>query len=173
MFSLSAQNAYDVVRPLHICSQMIGITSFELSERNNVFVDSVRWRDILCIAVSTVWSASVAFMFIFNVDKMWEIKLYSLSAVFERSMFCVVLAFLAITVLSNWWTFAARHHFSRIFNLLVEIDEELSRIHEPINFRKHKKSIIIFIGITMTLACFSIALTRFVGLRNVEVSTAA
>lgn len=164
MLSLKADDIYDVAKPLHICSQLIGITSFNITRQSEIFVDSVTWRNILCIAASTVWSATVALIFIFNMNMMWEIKALSLSAIFVNSMFCVLLAFLTITILSNWWIFTTRKYFTRTLNLLMQVDEELERMKVPINLRKHKKIVVIFIVFAMTGATMSLLFTKFIGI---------
>lgn len=164
MLSLKADDIYDVAKPLHICSQLIGITSFNITRQSENFVDSVTWRNILCIAASTVWSATVALIFIFNMNMMWEIKALSLSAIFVNSMFCVLLAFLTITILSNWWIFTTRKYFARTLNLLMQVDEELERMKVPINLRKHKKIVVIFIVFAMTGATMSLLFTKFIGI---------
>lgn len=41
MLSLKADSVYDVVKPLHICSQLIDLTSFSIVKSDGVFVDTL------------------------------------------------------------------------------------------------------------------------------------
>lgn len=163
MFLLKADNIYDVIKPLHYFSQTTGLTSFSIQRRNGSFVGFLRWFNVLFITLSTIWIIFVMFFFMSDQAKMWKINRAYISEVFQNSMFCVLLAFLTTSILFNWWTFGAKHHFSRALNLLCEVDEKLLELKVPVGLRKHKIVILIFSIVVKSFTTASLYATREIG----------
>lgn len=163
MFLFKADNIYDVIKPLHFFSQTTGLTSFTIRRRNGVFVGSIRWFNVLFIALSTVWTIFVMFVFITDRQKMWKINGVQVSEVFQNSMFCVLLAFLTTSIMFNWWTFGSKRHFARALNLLCEVDEELLELKVPVGLRKHKVVIVFFAVFVKSFTTASLCVTRVIG----------
>lgn len=152
MFSFKADNVYDVAEPLHICSQLIGLTSFSIQIQNQNFVARVKCLNLLSILLTTVWVSIFTTWLINNLQNMWDSNFVSLSEVYENSMTCVTLGFLCALTISNWWLFFARHHFSRTLNLVQEVDNELKEMKVSVNFKSHKKVVLFFILVTKVTA---------------------
>lgn len=163
MFSFKADDIYSVAKPFHICSQLIGLTSFSISNKNGIYVASVTLCNIVCIMFSSIWSGTIAYRCITDLDAMWRINTNLISEVFEKSMICVVFAFLITSMISNWWIFAARKNFANILNTLMEVDEEFASMKIHINFRRHKQVIFLFVCCSKVLATFFDLVTFIIG----------
>lgn len=163
MLSLKAENVYDVAEPLHLCSQLIGLTSFTIKRKNQEIKASVALYNYSCLIVSTVFTALFTSMFILNNEYMWKINRAYISEVFEKSIFCGLISFFLCLIPTNLWLFASRECIAHTLTLLVEVDDELQRMKVPINFRKHKKVILFFVYLTTTATALSTIYVIFIG----------
>lgn len=163
MSLFKADDIYDVAYPLHACSQLIGLTAFWITRKSGVFVPSINLYNVFCIVVATLAGFMITYMLIFEIDELIVINSVTVSVVYEKSMFCVILGFIATTLLANWWTFASKLPFARVLNLLYEVDEELARMKFPVNLKRHKKVILFFVTLTKSLAVLSLSMTSLIG----------
>lgn len=163
MLSLNPDNIYDVAQPLHFCSRLIGLTSFSIRRKNEKFVDSVTAFNLLCIVFSTLWNIFIVFLFVMKTHEMWIINHVYISHIFEPLMFCVILGFLVVSMISNWWTFMARNYFASIINKFVTIDNELCEMKVSVNLKRQKSFILVFVFITKVLTCSSIIVVDLLG----------
>lgn len=145
MISLQTNNIYDVGKPLHVCSQIIGLTAFSIERVQGAFVVSLSWYNIVCIVLSTTLSTSYAFWYIVNQHKFIKLSVIDISAAFENGSMCVSLGFLIFLLCLNIWFVLMRRNFCNILNLLVDVDEELKTLKVPLNFRYHKKIVLLFL----------------------------
>lgn len=155
MFSLKAANIYDVVSPLHISSQLMGLTSFSIRNEKGIFVESVTWFNLLCLLLSALNYFSITVWFISQVQPVWDAKNIEISDVFQSSIFCVQTSYMIILLSSNFWFFSRRKKFCVLLNLILEVDEELDKLNVPLDHRKHKKIILCFVVLNkiLTAAC--------------------
>lgn len=145
MLSLRANNIHDIVKPFHVCSKIIGLTAFTIERVQGAFVVSLSWYNIVCILLSTSLSSSYAFWYIVNQQKFIEHSEMELSEAFENGSMCVSFGFLIFLMCLNMWFLLKRKHFSDILNLLADVDDELDTLKVPLNFRYHKKIVLLFI----------------------------
>lgn len=145
MFSF-VENVYDVAKPIHVWSQLIGLTSFSIRKENQTFKAHSTPFNVFCITVSTVCGTATAALFLFNFENRWNSSLVSISEVYTKSMFFVVLTFVVVSAVNNWWTFLARKRFANTLNLLHEVDEELMRLKLPVNFKRQKQIALLFVA---------------------------
>lgn len=163
MFSLKAENIYDVAAPLHIASQLIGLTAFSIRRKKEIFVESVSLFNLTCLTSQILQTVSVIFIFITNIDELWRNnanRIYS-SQVSDHSMFCVVLSIMICMMVTSLWFLGSRKYFALIFNWLYEVDEELMKLKSSTNYRKHKKVVLSFTYLVMTLMAASFFLTIY------------
>lgn len=145
MFSFGAENIYEVAKPIHIWSQLLGLTSFAIRKRKNVFEAYTTVFSLICLTISTIWSLTVATSFLVSFENMWNVDLMPKSEVYSQSLFMVVVAFVFISIVTNWWTFLARKHFATALSLLQEVDEEFKRLKVSVNLKRQKKFVLLFV----------------------------
>jgi hypothetical protein len=143
MFSLKASDIYDVIKPLHVSSQLIGLTSFKMKKENECFVASYTMFNILCISISSFFATSVHAYYLFNFDDLWNHQTIFISDVFLKSLVVISSITLISIIIINWWTFLFRKQFVSIFNQLNSIDEQLKKLDVKFNLDKRKKCIFI------------------------------
>lgn len=162
MLTLKASDVYDVARPLHLYSQLLGVTSFSLRRVDGTFLAAYTWLNVLSLLLSNFWSLCFAVCFLFSVMDLWIVEEVSLTQIFEKSIVCIFFGFSICAVATNFWLFFARKHFATVFNLLIRIDEELERLTVPVNLKKHKLLCLLFIVFVQALAAFDVCLMEFI-----------
>lgn len=163
MFSLKAHNFYDVSKLIHSCSKLLGLTSFSIKTKGNVFEASTNLFNAFCIAFSTLTNLIFIFKFVSKQDNFWVRSKVEASELSRNIMIWVVLSFLIVSTLVNWWTFVSQKHFPSFLNLLVEVDEELARINLPVNLSRHKRIIFLTIAMYFVSSSICMCLTASVG----------
>ncbi|CRL05766.1 CLUMA_CG018794, isoform A [Clunio marinus] len=145
MFSLKAKNIYEVARPLLNLSRYFGINAFTIEVKNERVTARVSWIDLTLIlsANFNIIFSSICFLHVFSdltkLDDMFYSKIY------EKTFKCsYVFAFITSFVIS-WWTFSKRNSLIDLFNKLIEADAELENMKVPVNLKKVKKCILMFI----------------------------
>lgn len=163
MFSFEAENIYDVVRPVHLSSQLMGLTAFSIRREKGIFVESVTWFNLLCIALSVLNISSFSLWFISQVESVWQANNISISEVFQSSLFCVQLSFMFVENLAILSFFSSRKKFCLLLNLIMEVDKELEEMKVPMNFRKQKIVVSFFILFHKALTTIAIFLGYILG----------
>lgn len=152
MFSLKADDIFDIVQPVHALSKLVGLTSFTIIRKDGAFSGTKTWLSFLGISALTVWSIFLGINFVVSLNKAFGNNLLGAPNSFEKFSYFVMLALFLITILSNWWILLAQESFCDVLNLLTKIDCELSTLNVPVNLKKHKKFILIFM---LTLKVFT------------------
>lgn len=146
MLSLKAENFCESTRPLHFFSKIIGLTSFSIELQKGKFKVFTTVFNVCCILIPTVWCVFACVYSLCSLDIIEEhIERLNVSEVFEKSVIFIMLGFLFITILSNWWIFAMKKSFEVIFDTLKEVDDELEVLKVPVNFRRHKMLTLVLI----------------------------
>lgn len=162
MFSLQAEDFYDVAKPLHVCSQLLGLTSFTIKKvRRNFLAYSSNWN-IFCVTFSTIWSSVFAVWFLLNVDELWKMNRIFISKIFETSMTCIIFVLLVTSVLANWWIFFSQKHFPLMLNLLVEVDDELTKMKLPDDVKRQHRITLWFVISVNTFIVIAVGLSELV-----------
>lgn len=100
-----------------------------------------------CLLIPTIWCVFACVFSIYSLDVIEEhLERLNVSEVFEKSVIFLMLGFLFITILSNWWIFAFKKNFEVIFDTLKEVDDELETLKVPVNFRRHKMLTFVLIA---------------------------
>ena len=161
MFSIKADNIYDIAQPLHYCSRLFGLTSFSIRYEDKSLKASTDMQSVISFLFSFVWSSSYIVLFFMlprddlNIYKIW------VSEFSEIGMAFLTFGFIISSNVGIWWTFFAKHHFSKLFNLIVKMDEDLLKIKHSLNFKQHKKIIWVFVTIIKLLLIYPIFSTSF------------
>lgn len=167
MFLANADNFYDgLAKPFHIWSKFIGITSFSIQKKNGSFVARTTLLNWLGMALSTLWSLSLGIMIYLHVNKPSVKHYHGIFSSFEKSVYSVLAAIFFSATLSNWWMFFAKNSFCDIVNLMTEVDEELKAMKIPINMRKQKKFMIVFLLILKITIIVSACVTYYIKARH-------
>lgn len=165
MFSLRADNIYDVVKPLHLCSTIFGLTSFTVSDSSGKFLAvSTGFWNIFCIIFSSIWSLMTLGMFFsHHEDISAQTSDYWSSKISARGFICIFVGFIFIFNLVNWWTFCNRKQFARLLSTVTEWDNdfEVMKHRHPSNYVQHKRIVLIFIALLTLLAIHSIVSTIY------------
>lgn len=163
MFSLKALDIYDVFKPLHFCSQLIGLTSFSMKYENGVHREVVKVFNIFLLLFTTVWNLSAIVLLLISTNEMWHVDLLKISGIFEKSMFCVILTFLLVSTLTNWWIFLSRKKFTKLLNNFVKLDRNLNDLKVPVGLSKQKWIILCLIISAKTLIYSGVIISDVAG----------
>lgn len=142
MFLFQANDIYDAARPLHACSQLIGLTSFSVRKVLGKFVVCLNLFNILCIVVSSILTISIGVLYTTIKHDFYEDEMAEISDAFENSILAVTLVYMMVLLLQNWWFFLARNYFADILNLVKEFDDNLDHLKVLLNFQSHRKIVL-------------------------------
>lgn len=146
MFTMEILDIYDAIRPLHLCSKFIGLTSFTIKRDRGIFKGSISAFDISCIILSTFLCCASAFNVATDIKNFINLpEIYTSVFVFN----VITMLFygnLAMNFATNTWLLASREKFAKILNVFTEIDQILATINIKFNYGKHKKVIIFYIS---------------------------
>lgn len=165
MFTLKVRDIYDVLKPLHLPSQYFGISSFEIKRENEVFSVSIKFFNVFCILFATVGNIICTFTCASRATSLNGLKnenQFHLSEVYQKSMCCILFAFLTLSTIGNWWILSTRKYFCRSLNLLTKIDQELEKLEYPMNFKFQKLAVVSVIASTFMLTTVIITLSNIV-----------
>lgn len=148
MFSISAENIYDVIKPIHAYSQFIGLTAFTIRKnKSQKYEGFVTLLNVLCIIISSCWSLTIIFRLIFY-ETIWVLNQEYLSKFFENGSRIVLSFFMAIILFACWWLFLIKDKFVILLELIFDIDQSLMELGSPVNHLKQKKFLIFFLIFT-------------------------
>lgn len=148
MFSLKDCNIYDVTKPLHFFSGLLGFSPFSIKKVNQNFMQHTNSLNIFCILFSTFNNLALTYVYHFYIHGNSK----KTSEVFQTSIHIIVVVFSVITVFINWWSFLARKYYLSILNIFSEIDSEFCKVKVNVNFKKHKKVMLSLIMLTKVLS---------------------
>lgn len=139
MLSLETDDIYDVVKPFHIISKLIGLTSFSIERNGNFFVAKNTCANILSILISTLLSSAMCVTFVFHKNRISEVTAYGELNSFEEAVFFVMIGFFIISISCNWWIFLSQKRICKLLTILKAVDKSLEGIRVPVDLKKHKR----------------------------------
>lgn len=166
MFLSNADNFYHLAKPLHVWSKFIGITSFSIQRKNGSFIARATLLNWLGMTLSTLWSLSLGITIYLHVNKPSGKHFHGILSSFEKSVYSVLAAIFVSSTLSNWWIFFARHSFCEILNSMTAVDEELKAMKIPINMKKQKKFVLVFLVILKITIVVGVCATYYIKARH-------
>lgn len=162
MFSVKAENIYDVAKPFHVCSQIFSLTSFSIKQRSGKFAATLNCFNIFFMVLFTTCHASyIAFLFS-NIKEVSSFRIIYLSEVYENSLIVLMFCYLLYLPSSSFWFFFKRQNLATIFNMIQSVDDQLFEMGVPLNFRKHKKFVLNFAIVTQTVVILSVIFLIFI-----------
>lgn len=155
MFSLQADNIYDVIKPFHFFSMLIGITSFSISKgKKKNFEASINCFSVSCIVLTTIWNL-VSGAFFIHLLSTSDSKPIVVSQFYETVSFFMTIVFILITISFNLLTLKERNHFATLLNLMRDVDRELNELNNRVNLKKQKIILLAIIVTVKTLVFFN------------------
>lgn len=145
MFSLKANDVYDVIEPLHFFSKIIGLTSCTIERESAKFACRKSVFNLLFVILSTLWSVASAYFYYLNANHDSNGFNSYIRRGYEKSVYLIIIVMFYISTQTNWWIFFAQNSFCKILNSLAKVDKELQELRVPINLRRHKKVILAFV----------------------------
>lgn len=156
MLYLEADDVYDVAKPLHFWSKLLGLASFNIEKKNGKFNASKSAFNVFAIALSSLWIPYCGFLYIQLHDSLSKNALFIMSEVYEITVRTVMMDFFVIMALSNWWIFCSRKALCDALNFLHEVDDAFKEMKSPVDHKKHRKLIVVFIVVTKVLIFLNI-----------------
>lgn len=145
MLSLKASNVYDVIKPIHFCSQVIGLASFSIKkDSRQLYRGSVTLYNVVCLIISTVWSL-FTFVRLVSFNAVWILNRKYLSEFFETCLVSVICFNIVIMVFIIWWLFFIKEKLITLLQSIHDVDEALDKLNVPINHCKHKKFLFVYV----------------------------
>lgn len=146
MLSLEAFNIYDVIKPLHFNSKLIGLAAFNIRERNGKFEASTTFFNWICLSFMTSLYIAMIIMMATNLEDIkFENQELLRSEVLLQAFATVSFAYFVILTFSSWWYFAHQKHFASLITTLHDVDGELCLLRVPIDFRNQKLFVLGFV----------------------------
>lgn len=138
MLSIKAANIYDVIKPIHVCSQLLGLTLFSIKKVGENYKVAATFYHVLCIIiisfgiiVTVTWYNCFANVWNFNQDYM--------SKYFKDSSRLVLSCYLIMMMIVNWWLFLIKDKLMKLLALINDVDQSLMLMESSVNYKRHKK----------------------------------
>lgn len=149
MFSTKVSNFHEVFKPLHICSQLIGLTGFTIITEYNagLFEARVKFYNIVILFVATLMDFALLLIVIVDRDNMFgaEANPFVHSKQVTSGFKIVLSCFVALMNAVSFYTLYRRRNLVKLLNAMTEVDASLKfnvKIHQ-INYRKHKNNVVL------------------------------
>lgn len=135
-------NIYDVIKPVHFFSKLIGLTSFAIRKDNRQGYQAVfAVYSVLLTVISSSWNIYFISQYVLS-EVVWDISREYLSELFETCSLLILISLLSYIVLTNFWFLFVKDKVMQLLNLLHEVDQMLFEFDITINHRKHQKFLI-------------------------------
>lgn len=144
MSLIEADDIHDVIRPFHIWSKFVGLTSFSFKRKDGVFVGFKTCLDYFCILLSTASVLAIGCGLAID-SNIFETSAYNTTNSFEKFSYFLMFAFFTFSNFSIWWIFLAQKSFCKILNDLRAVDEKLKQLKAPMDLEKHKRFVLMFV----------------------------
>lgn len=163
MFSIKADNIFDVIKPIHYCSQLMGLTSFTIRKDDHQSYEGfVSLFNVMCIIISSCWIVFIVSWYIL-VETVWDFNQQYLSQFLESCTLVVLCFAMFITMFGNWWFLLVKNKLVNMFELIENVDLILLELGSRVNHDKHKKilvSVLLYMNISNV---FGVLLTHITG----------
>lgn len=144
---MRSSSIYDVIKPIHLCSLLIGLTAFSIKRNNSPSYEIfLRCCTICWIALLSIWHICIIYVLVMS-NTLWEyVDRSYMSEFLERCFLVFTTVNSVLALFSIWWMFAMKSKFAKVLKEIHEIDEKLETLGEKINTAKHVKVVIIFLA---------------------------
>lgn len=143
---MRSSSIYDVVKPIHLCSLLIGLTAFSIKRNSSRRYQIFLWWCTICwIAMLSIWQIYIIYVMFWS-KTFWEPLDRSYMSEFLEKCFLVFMSVNSATALGSiWWMFAQKSEFLGVFEKIQGVEKILEDLNEKVNHAKHVKVIVIIL----------------------------
>lgn len=120
-------NFYDVFRPIHRYSRVLGLTCFTIIKHRNTFKAVINECDLFLLLLSLWWHFTVSLVIYFKPTSVIEMNVEILTKLYNSSLMKIFLCFSIYVMLLNVWFMIVRRKFVGILNLMTLIDNQVKK----------------------------------------------
>lgn len=142
MFSFEAENIFHVLKPIHFCSKVTGLTSFSIKKDcNHRYRSFVSLYNVFCVF-------AMAFLNVFGISSLFAansnfaLDPVMLTSFFERCLLIVVCFDFVIIIGINWWFLLVQDKVVELLDEIRLVDEALMETNIHINHSLHRKIVL-------------------------------
>lgn len=156
MSSIKALDIYDVIKPLHLYSRIIGLTSFSIRKEHGTYKGFISVFNVLCLISLSALCCCVIIILFYERDLLFQSSPFFASQVYKKSLVSIAIGNASLTLFSNVWFVCLTSRFTAILNGIKEIDDNLGEFGVHINNFRCRNFIygFIFLTIFLTLSFF-------------------
>lgn len=158
MFSAKVSNFHEVFKPLHMCSQIGGLTSFSINMncKVKIFEASVKFYNILILCVATLLDFLMILFLILCQNDLWDSKhnIFVKSRNVESGMPILFFAFVFAVILIAIYEFCKRRYLVKCIELICKVDQSPFCVNS-INLKKQKIFLEISIAVSYLVMIYS------------------
>lgn len=152
---------FEVIRPLHLVSRIFGLTPFTVKQEKGEWNAVISlWNIFWIFPISILLTSSVA-IFTFHHENLFHLVNVPVSEVVELSLTMTCVSFYLAVQLIILITFFMRQSIVKCLNIIVTIDGELKSHGISVDYRGHKKILLILIGVFEAFMLLVISLGIF------------
>lgn len=155
MSSVDIPSVFDAIKPLHVCSQLFGLTAFSIKRNISCTHKAlVTHFNYFCILLTTFWHGYSIVNCIF-IKHLWKVadRTY-MSEFFESCFKILIVGNCAIIIYILWWLFAMKSQIMSALNLFNYVDEALCDMNAGVNHKKHQQTMLFFVVFIQVLNFF-------------------
>lgn len=151
---------YDVFKPIHLCSQFIGLTAFSTKRNRHQNCEGrVSVFNWICILLLTTWNVcSILLILVFKGKIEYNNELTS--AFFEQCLLVLIIMNCLVLIYSAWWFVSKRKDLVAIFNAVKDVDKSLLESGADIRHSKHRNFLIVFMIFLKIVNFSEVALSK-------------
>lgn len=169
MWSVKVEDFYDVAKPLHQVSQLLGLTCFTVKQENKVFTSRITLLNFLFLIIAI---ARILIYAKLCYDIPWNTITVFSSEVYSKSMLVLMFGFIVVYLIVNCWMLAVKKSFSMILIKMVEVDNELSLLKVGINLKRQRNvvllSVVLIVILTSVTTILMFLVARDQDLLNID-----
>lgn len=161
MFAGKVSSFHEVFKPLHVCSQIVGLTSFAISREHEfaMFEDRIKLHKVLILVLGFFMDITLLLIINFEHNSIWSAKdnPFVESKQVESGLHLLMSLFVSLMGATAIYTFSRRKSLVNCLNLITEVDNTAifnTRRHK-INLKKNKSRVLITIPIMYLILILS------------------
>lgn len=148
MVSFEAENIFDVIKPLHFCSKIVGLTSFSIKRDGRFRYKSfVSLRDVFCSFAVILWNVFTLYRLLAS-KSIWILNPTYLTSFFEKCLVIAICSDVCLMIIINVWLFVIRGKVVQVLDDIRDVDESLMEMNVHIEHSLHKKIVFLLVIIT-------------------------
>lgn len=165
MRSFKVLNIFDEIKPIHLYSQIFGLTSFSIRKNNSRHQSFISPLNVLCFVIAITWN-------IFSIRKIivlgtvFNFHREILTLFYEKCVVILICVFVIVTIGVNFWLLLIRGKIVELLRGIEIVDDALSAFDCPINHSKYQKIAFIYLMSTQFICSSGIVASYMNSLRS-------